>query len=208
MSRRCMSCCRPGSTIRCWNVSRRRWPSPASSCAQCAGFATAKKLFDDGNRVGFDLPAQAGTDVELHFTTPADDPLTLALLAPAPLQWPERDRRNPRVLRAAVTDAMTSVQGRVNRNRPGIVVLLTSILLPDFDQMLVDTIQLSFQSVGRKHRGVAAVAGGGAEGCADGTPRPSRALGLRYYPLLNPHFDGENPIRLTPAPGIAGTTMH
>jgi hypothetical protein len=181
--------------------------APGKFLRTVAAFATAKKLFDDGNRVGFDLPAQAGTDVELHFTTPADDPMTLALLAPAPLQWPERDRRNPRVLRAAVTDAMTSVQGRVNRNRPGIVVLLTSILLPDFDQMLVDTIQLSFQSVGRKNRGVAAVAAV--------VPKvvPTEHLdhlgfGFAYYPLLNPHFDGENPIRLTPAPGIAGTTMH
>jgi hypothetical protein len=106
-----------------------------------------------------------------------------------------------------VTDALTSVQGRVNRNRPGIVVLLTSILLPDFDQMLVDTIQLCFQSVGRKNRGVAAVAAV--------VPKivPTQHLdhlgfGFAYYPLLNPHFDGENPIRLTPAPGIAGTTMH
>ena len=52
-------------------------------------------------------PADTGEgDVELHFTTPADEPLTLALLAPAALQWRERDRRNPRVLRAAVTDAL------------------------------------------------------------------------------------------------------
>lgn len=172
-----------------------------------AAFATAKKLFDDGNRVGFDLPTQGRTDVELHFTTPADDPLTLALLGPAALQWRERDRRNPRVLRAAVTDALTSVQARVNRNKPGIVLLLSSILLPDFDQMLVDMIQLCFQSVGRKNRGVAAVAAV--------VPKivPTEHLdhlgfGFAYYPLLNPHFDGENPIRLTPAPGIAGTTMH
>jgi hypothetical protein len=33
-------------------------------------------------------------------------------------------------------------------------------------------------------------------------------FGFAYYPLLNPHFDGENPIRLTQAPGIAGPTMH
>jgi hypothetical protein len=180
---------------------------PGKFLRTVAAFATGKKLFDDGNRVGFELPTQARADVQLHFTTPADDPMTLALLAPARLQWEERDRRNPLVLRAAVTDAMTSVQGRVNRNRPGIVVLLTSILLPDFDQMLVDTIQLCFQSVGRKNRGVAAVAAV--------VPKvvPTEHLdhlgfGFAYYPLLNPHFDGENPIRLTPAPGIAGKTMH
>jgi hypothetical protein len=172
-----------------------------------AAFATAKKLFDDGNRVGFDLPTPARSDVELHFTTPADDPMTLALLAPAALQWQEREGRNPRVLRNTVTDALTSVQGRVNRNRPGIALLLSSILLPDFDQMLVDTIQACLQSIGRKNRGIAAV--------AVVVPKiiPTEHLdhlgfGFAFYPFLNPHFDGENPIRLAPAPGIAGTTMH
>jgi hypothetical protein len=180
---------------------------PGQFLRTVAAFATAKKLFDDGNRVGFDLPTQGRADVELHFTTPDDDPLTLALLAPAALRWQERDRRNPRVLRAAVTDALTSVQARVNRNKPGIVLLLSSILLPGSDQMLVDMIQLCFQSVGRKNRGVAAVAAV--------VPKivPTEHLdhlgfGFAFYPLLNPHFDGENPIRLTPAPGIAGTAMH
>jgi hypothetical protein len=172
-----------------------------------AGFATAKKLFDDGNRVGFDLPAEGISDIELHFTTPADEPLTLALLAPAALQWRERDRYNPQVLRAAISDALASVQARVNRRRPGVVVLLASILLPGFDQMLIDTIQLSFQSIGRRNRGVAAVAGM--------VPKmvPTEHLdhlgfGFAFYPILNPHFEGENPIKLTQAPEIATPTLH
>ena len=40
------------------------------------GFAAAKLLHDAGNRVGFSL---AGGDVGLHFTTAADEPLSLAL---------------------------------------------------------------------------------------------------------------------------------
>ena len=109
-----------------------------------AGLAMAKLLFDGGNRVGFSF---SGNDVDLHFTTPVDEPLSLALLAPDALQWRQKDRRSPDVLRGAVIDAVASAQGRVNRSKPGIVVLAVSILQPDFDQMVVDAIHAAFQTV-------------------------------------------------------------
>ena len=167
--------------LQCWQhhalLDRLAAPlaEPGRFLRTVAAFATAKLLFDDGNRVGFDLPTQARADVELHFTTPADEPLSLALLAPDAAAMARNAIAATReVLRAAVTDALTSAQGRVNRNRPGIVVLAdldpAAGLRPDaggYDPA-------AFQSVGRKHRGVAAVAGGDAEDCADGTPRPAR----------------------------------
>jgi hypothetical protein len=157
-----------------------------------AGFATAKLLFDGGNRVGFSL---SGDDVDLHFTTPADEPLSLALLAPDALQWRQRDRRNPVVLRDAVIDALASAQGRVNRSKPGIVVLAVSILQPDFDQMVVDAIHSAFQSVGRRHRGVAAVAVVMPKVLPAGRP-DWIGFGYAFYPIRNPRFAGENPVRL------------
>jgi hypothetical protein len=159
------------------------------------GFAVAKLLFDAGNRVGFSL---SGSDVDLHFTTPADERLSLALLAPDALQWRAKDRRSPEVFRAAVIDAMASSQGRVNRSNPGIIVLAATILQPDFDQMVVDAIHAAFESAGRKHRGVAAVV------IIMPKVLPAAQLdrvvfGYAFYPIRNPRFAGENPIRLGPA---------
>ncbi len=154
--------------------------------------AMAKLLFDAGNRVGFSL---SGKDVELHFTTAADEPLSFALLAPDALQWRQRDRRSPDTLRAAVIEAMASAQGQVNRSRPGIVVLAASLLLPDFDQMVVDAIHAAFQSVGRRHRGVAAVAVVMPKVLPAGQP-DRIGFGYAFYPIRNPRFAGENPIRL------------
>ena len=50
-----------------------------------------------GNRVGFPLPTRAKADVELHLTTPADEKLSLSLLAPSSrCNGDRRDRRSPR----------------------------------------------------------------------------------------------------------------
>jgi hypothetical protein len=158
-------------------------------------FATAKLLFEAGNRVGFTVPDAGRTDLQLHFSTVSGEPLALAIRAPDALQWRERDRRNPQVLRTAVVDALTSAQGRVNSRHPGIVVLSVSILLPDFDQALVDAIHAAWRSVGRKHRGVAAVAVVMPKVMPAGEP-DRVGFGYAFYPIRNPHFLGENPIRI------------
>jgi hypothetical protein len=157
-----------------------------------AGLAMAKLLFDAGNRVRFALE---GSDVDLRLTTVAGEPLTFALLAPGALQWREKDRRSPDVLCDAVVAAMAAAQGQVNRSRPGIVVLAASILRQDFDQMVVDAIHAAFQAAGRRHRGVAAVGIVLPKLLPAGHP-DWIGLGYAFYPILNPRFAGENPIRL------------
>ncbi len=94
-----------------------------------------------------------------------------------------------------VVDALSAAQGRVNRARPGIVVLTASIFQPDFDQMVVDAIHAAFQAVGRRHRGVAAVAIVMPKVLPIGTP-DQVGFGYAFYPIRNPRFSGENPVRL------------
>jgi hypothetical protein len=106
------------------------------------------------------------------------------------------------VLRAAVIDALAGAQGTVNRVRPGVVVLSVSVWQPDFDQMLVDAIHAAFQSVGRRHRGVAAVAAIMPKGLQAGSP-DRIGFGYAFYPILNPRFAGENPIRMSSAQEFA-----
>ncbi len=158
-------------------------------------FATAKLLYDAGNHVGFSPPIPGRTDVQLHFSTAAGEPLSLAMVEPDALQWRERDRRSPQVMRSAVVDAVAAAQGQVNSRNPGIVVLSVSILQPDFDQALVDAIHAAFRSVGRKHRGVAAVGVVMPKVLPAGQP-DRVGFGYAFYPIRNPHFAGENPVRL------------
>ena len=186
--------------MRCWGrhplLARIAAPlaEPNRFIRTVTGFAIAKLLFDAGNRVGFSLPA---SDVDVHFTTADDEPLSLALLAPDALQWRQKERRSPDVLRAALIDALAAAQGRVNRSRPGIVVLGVSILQPDFDQMVTDAIFAAFQSVGRRHRGVAAVVVVMPKVLPAGRP-DLIGFGYAVYPIRNPRFVGENPLRFGP----------
>ncbi len=188
--------------VQCWG-HHPRFGSLAANVGEAgrflrtlSAFATAKLLYDAGNRVGF------SQDLRLHFATVADEPMSLALLEPAALQWREHERRSPEVLRVAVIDALTGAQGTVNRLRPGIVVLSVSVWQPDFDQMLVDAIHAAFQSVGRRHRGVAAVAAIMPKGLQTGSP-DRIGFGYAFYPILNPRFAGENPIRMASAQEFA-----
>jgi hypothetical protein len=156
-------------------------------------FATAKLLYQSGNRVGF-----AGGQPGLHFSTPLGEPLSLALLAPDALQWRAHERCSPSVVYAAVTEALASSQGRVNTRHPGLVMLSVSILQPEFDQMLVDAIHAAFAAFGRRHRGVAALAVVMPKVLQARSP-DRIGFGWAFYPILNPSFRGENPVRLTPA---------
>jgi len=167
---------------------------PARFLPTLGAFALAKLLFEAGNRVRFDPPTGGGV-LRVHLGTATGEPLSLALLAPGALQWKERNRRSPQIVRAAVLDALASAQARVNARRPGIVVLSVSILEPDFDQMLVDAINAALRGVGRRHRGVVAV--GAVMPKVLRAPQPDRiGFGYAFYPIRNPHFAGENPIRL------------
>ena len=137
----------------------------------------------------------AGGNVDLHITTPDGALLPVALLAPERLQWRERERRSLDAFRHTIIDAMGIAQPQINRGTPGIVALAVSILQPDFDQMVVDAIHAAFQSVGRRHRGIAAIAIVMPKVLPAG--RPDRlGFGYAFYPIVNPNFAGTNPVRL------------
>jgi hypothetical protein len=59
----------------------------------------------------------------------------------------------------------------------------------------VDAIHAAFQAVGRRHRGVAAVAIVMPKVLPIGS-LDQVGFGYAFYPIRNPRFSGENPVRL------------
>jgi len=168
---------------------------PGAFLRTMASFATAKLLFDSGNRVGFSLPTASRFDAIPHISTGDGTAFALAMRSPDQLQWRERHRATAEVLRASVEEALASAQGVVNRNNPGILVLSASILQPQFDQTLVDAIDAALRAVGRRHRGVAAVAS--IMPRVAPMQRPQQiGFGYAFHPIRNKHFVGDSPVRM------------
>jgi len=168
--------------------------SPGRYLRTMTVFAAAQLLFASGNRVGFAVPTAAEPDVGLHFS-PGGAELSLAVSTPPALQWAAHERWSPQAVYATVTEAVAAAHGRINRARPGVVLLITSILQPNFDQAVVDSIHELFRGPRIRHRRIAAIAAIVPKVMP--TQRLDR-VGFFYgfYPIENPRFLGSSPVRV------------
>lgn len=190
--------------VQCWgrhpHLDRLLVPlrTPGRFLRVVTAFAVAKMLFDDGNRIGFSPLTAEESTVDVHFSAPFGEPLSLALCSPDALQWRAREAAGLAVLRAAVIDAMAATQARVNTRHPGLVVLQASILLPRFDQILIEVIDAVLRSYGRRHRGIATVALLVPRVFPVGRP-DQVGFGYTFFPVRNPTFRGQQPVVLQTA---------
>ncbi len=167
---------------------------PGNFLRTMAVFAAAKLLFESGNRVGFDPPQTDAAELGLHLDAGSNG-LVLAIRSPPGLQWAARERWTPAAVHAEIAEVTAGSRGQINIHHPGILILTTSVLLPNFDQAVVDSSKAVLHALRRRGRGLA--------GIAVVTPKvfPTQRLdqvgfGYGFYPLINPNFAGENPIRL------------
>jgi len=106
-----------------------------------AMFGTAKSLASAGNRVGFVATEAASPKiVSLQLVLGAADQLSVVVSRFDRFEWPNGYQVDPGAVRTAVLEAMTSMQGRINRLRPGILVLSSGASEGAFDTILVETI--------------------------------------------------------------------
>ncbi len=151
-----------------------------------AMFGAAKSLASAGNRVGF--VATEGTVpriVSLQVVMGAQDQLAVAVSRFDQFEWPRGvAQTDPLAVRGAVIEAMTSVQGRINRLRPGMLVLSAGASEGAFDNLLIENIGAAVGSHGKRHRGLAAVAAIFPKVLPTGKPREVR-FGYTFYPVAN-----------------------
>jgi hypothetical protein len=193
--------------LACWeHYPRPEWFTrelgrPGNFLRTMAVFAAARLLFESGNHIGFSLPRAGAPDLGLHIGADGDG-MALAIRSPSALQWSAREHWTRPVVQAAIADVAAGVQGEINLRRRGILILTTSILLPNFDQAVVDGANVVLQTLGRRNRGLAAI--------TEITPKVFPVARLDqvgfvygFYPMRNPHFAGENPIRVGSAQDFA-----
>jgi len=150
-----------------------------------AMFGAAKSLASAGNRVSF-VPTDGPrpTIASFQLAMGAQEQMSVAVGRFDKFEWPDGAEVTQPAVRAAVIEAMASVQGRINRLRPGILVLSPGASEGTFDQLLIDTITAAVGSHGKRHRGLAAVAAIFPKVVMTGKPREVR-FGYTFFPVAN-----------------------
>jgi hypothetical protein len=148
-------------------------------------FGAAKSLASAGNRVGF-VPTEGPRPriVSFQIVLGAQEQMSVAVRRFDGFEWPDGPLGTPPAVRAAVIEAMASVQGSINRLRPGMLVLSGGASQAGLDQLLLDGITAAVGSHGKRHRGLAAVAAIFPKVALTGKPREVR-FGYAFYPVPN-----------------------
>jgi hypothetical protein len=150
-----------------------------------ATFGAAKSMASAGNRVGFiATEGPRPKIVSFQVVLDAEDQMSVAVHRFDRYEWPNGGKATPDLVRAAVLEAMASVQGSINRLRPGILVLSAGASEGRFDQMLIDTINAAVASHGKRYRGLAAVSAIFPKVGVTGQRREVR-FGYSFYPIAN-----------------------
>jgi len=148
-------------------------------------FGAAKSLVSAGNRVGFlPTPGPAPRIVSFQLMLGTQEQMSVAVNRFDRFEWPNGGHATPQALRSAVIEAMASVQGTINRLRPGMLVLSCGASEGTFDQLLVDAIVSAVASHGKRHRGLAAVSAIFPKVSLTGKHREAR-FGYSFYPIAN-----------------------
>lgn len=122
-----------------------------------AVFGAAKCLSDAGNRVVFEGAGTGRVDSFRLLLAPPEY-MTVLVRRFDRYEWPRETMLDVAPIRGAVIEALEAAQSRINPRHPGILVLSAGSVRYEFDQKLVDAIQLALRTEGRRHRGVAAIA--------------------------------------------------
>lgn len=159
-------------------------------------FGTAKLMTLAGNPIGFTTATGARPKVHaLYSGLAGPDQVSIAVNRFDRFEWPDGAVMTPPAVQAAVVEAMASVQGSINRLRPGILVLSGGAAEGPFDQMLVDGLAGAIASHGKRHRGLAAVAGVLPKLWFSGRPGEAR-FGYNFYPMANRHHSMGGRVRM------------
>jgi hypothetical protein len=169
-----------------------------------AMFGAAKSLASAGNRVGFvSRQGLRPSIVSFQLLLGAQDLMSVAVNPFNQFEWPDGAVATPQTIRAAVVEAMASVQGSINRLRPGMLVLSAGAVEGTLEQMFIDSIVSAIGSHGKRYRGLAAVSVIFPKIVITGKPREAR-FGYSFYPVANRNHSVGQSVRIGSRADFAG----
>ena len=161
-----------------------------------AMFGAAKSMASAGNRVAF-VPAPGARPriASFQLIVGTQDQMSVAVNRFDRFEWPDGAEATPQTVRASVVEAMASVQGAINRLRPGMLVLSPGAVEGTLEQLFVDSIVAAVGSHGKRHRGLAAVSVIFPKIQMTGKHREVR-FGYSFYPVANRNHSAGQSVRI------------
>lgn len=148
-------------------------------------FGAAKSMISAGNQIAFVPTEEAKPRIAaFQLLLGPQEQMTVQVHRFDRFEWPDGIEATPQAIRAAVVEAMASVQGSINRLRPGMLVLSPGAVEGKVDQLFIDNTVAAIGSHGRRHRGLAAVAVIAPKILPTGRHREVR-FGYSFYPVPN-----------------------
>jgi hypothetical protein len=161
-----------------------------------AMFGAAKSLASAGNRVGFAVTeGPRPRIVSFHIAMGTQAHMSVAVNRFDRFEWPDGPQGTPQAVRAAAIEATASMQGSINRLRPGILVLSGGASQAGLDQLLLDGITAAIGTHGKRNRGLAAVAAIFPKVALTGQHREVR-FGHAFYPVSNRNHSVGQSVRI------------
>ena len=161
------------------------------SCHALAPFAAAHCLTMQANRISFPpVTGYPGRIEAFNLATGPTETVSVQFEIFDQFEFPFGQPWDETGLRAAVADRVGAAQGRINLRNPGLLLLSPGIAMPGYDEALIHAVQAAMPAIGRKNRGLMAVA-----------PIVLRLLptaaadtvrfGYGFFPVANRHYRGE-----------------
>ena len=156
-----------------------------------APFAAAHGLAMMGNRVGFDPPSGSPPRLDgFNLAVGATELVRVHLEVFDRFEFPFGRAWDPAGLRAAVLEVAAAAQGRVNLRNRGVLLLSPGTALLGFDEALIEAVRAVMPSLGRKNRGLMAIAPIVLRLQALADPHAVR-FGYGLFPVVNRHYSGD-----------------
>lgn len=154
-------------------------------------FAAAYCLSRQGNRVGF--PRQDGFPGRIEAFSVATGPTeTLPVLTRAfdRYDYPSERPWDPAVLKSDAQELIEAEQARINPRNPGLLVVSLGATMGRFDEVFIGGVQAALSAVGRKHRGLMAVAPAMLRLLPAASSQQVQ-FGYGFFPVANRHYRGD-----------------
>jgi hypothetical protein len=160
-----------------------------------APFAAVHCFMMMGNQIRFPDPLGYPGRLEGFGLVAGDDAITVHVDVFDRFEFPHGRPWDQAGLRGAVADVLEAAQARINLRHPGVLVLSPGNAMAGYDEALIAAIRDGVQNLGRKNRGLAAMAMIALRLQAQPDPHAVR-LGYALLPAGNRHYRGDNPVRM------------